>query len=235
MIETQIDDKLWKSIRKNYEVSSYSEAIIDAIYYLSNMVRDKTGLESDGVVLVGQALGGSQPLIKVNSLQTESEINVQKGLEQILRGIFQAIRNPRSHERYEDSQKDADAIIIFIDYICKVIDQSKTQFSETEFLSRVFDKNFVANERYSELLVEEIPKRKRLNVAIEVYKKKETGDGNKLSHFFKVILSQFDEGELNRFFEVVSEELTKVSDEKIVRCNLQVIPFHLWMKVKEAV
>lgn len=233
MVETQIDEKLWRALRKNYEGRSYSEAIIDSIYYLSNLIRDKTGLESDGVALVGQAFGGNQPLIKVNSLQTESETNIQKGLEQILRGIFQAIRNPRSHDRFDDSQKEADAIIIFVDYLCKIIDQSKTKFSEIGYLNRVFDSNFVQSDRYAELLVEEIPKRKRLNFAIEVYKKKETGDGKKISYFIDAILEQFNEDELNQFFEVVSDELSKVIDEKTIRYNLQIIPLVKWERISE--
>ncbi|GIO64060.1 hypothetical protein J43TS9_56340 [Paenibacillus cineris] len=233
VIETQIDMKLWNSIKKNYESRSFSESIIDAIYFLSNLIRDKTGLESDGAALIGQAFGGTQPLIKVNALQTESEVNVQKGLEQILRGIYQAIRNPRSHDRFEDSQKEADAIITFIDYLCTVIDQSKTQYSEVEFLNRVFDNNFVPNNRYAELLVEEIPKRKRLNFAIEVYKKKETGDGKKLGFFVQAIINQFNGDELTQFFTVVSDELSKVTEDKVIRSNLQIIPFDLWHRISE--
>ncbi|WP_348620200.1 TIGR02391 family protein [Paenibacillus polymyxa] len=233
MLETQIDKKLWNSIKKNYESRSFSESIIDAIYFLSNLIRDKTGLESDGAALIGQAFGGAQPLIKVNALQTESEINVQKGLEQILRGIYQAIRNPRSHDRFEDSQKEADAIITFIDYLRSVIDHSKTQFSEVEFMNRVFDSNFVPNNRYAELLVEEIPKRKRLNFAIEVYKKKETGDGKKLGVFIHAILKQFSEEEATQFFTVISDELSTVTEEKIIRLNLQIVPFEMWHRIRE--
>ncbi|MFC7679939.1 TIGR02391 family protein [Paenibacillus sp. GCM10028914] len=233
MLETHIDKKLWNSIKKNYESRSFSESIIDSIYYLSNLIRDKTALESDGAALIGQAFGGTQPLIKVNALQTESEINVQKGLEQILRGIYQAIRNPRSHDRFEDSQKEADAIITFIDYLCSIIDQSKTQFSEVEFMNRVFDSDFVPNNRYAELLVEEIPKRKRLNFTIEVYRKKDTGDGKKLGFFIRAMLKQFNEEEITQFFTVVSDELSTVTEEKIIRLNLQIIPFKMWYRIRE--
>lgn len=233
MLETQIDEKVWKAVQKNYEGRSFSEAIIDSVYYLSNLIRDKTGLESDGVALIGQAFGGTQPHIKVNALQTESEVNIQKGLEQILRGIYQAIRNPRSHDRYNDSQKDADAIIIFIDYLCNLIDQSKTQFSDVDFLNRVFDSNFVESERYAELLVEEIPKRKRLNFAIEVYKKKETGEGKKITYFMNNILAQLSNEELEQFYEVVSDELLIISNENTIRYTLQILPLDNWHRIKE--
>jgi uncharacterized protein (TIGR02391 family) len=60
-----------------------------------------------------ETLGGKTPRLKVNRLQTESEQNVQKGIEALLRGIYQAIRNPRSHGRHADEEKDMVAIILF--------------------------------------------------------------------------------------------------------------------------
>ena len=102
-LETNIRESLWAAIQTNYENHNYTGAILDAMHFLSNLLRDKTGLEDDGVSLVGQALGGRNPKLKVNKLQSESDKNVQKGVEQILRGLYQAIRNPRSHEKYQGS------------------------------------------------------------------------------------------------------------------------------------
>jgi uncharacterized protein (TIGR02391 family) len=155
-LKTKINNELWSVIKRNYESESYSEAILDAIYYLNNLIRNKTGLESDGTNLVGQAFGGEKPKIKVNDLQTESDWNVQKGLLLTMKGIMRAIRNPRSHDKYDDDIKDAEAIIVFIDYLCRIITESKTQFSKDEYLDRVLDENYFKNKRYSELLVEEI-------------------------------------------------------------------------------
>ena len=153
-IETRLDPRLWNAIQSTYNNRNFTAAILDAVYFLSDLIRDKTGLQSDGVSLVGQAFGGKSPQLKVNRLQTDSEKNIQAGLEQILRGLFQAIRNPRSHEKYTDKQEDADAIILFVNYLISVIDKSKTPFTKPEFLARVFDKNFVQNQRYAQLLVE---------------------------------------------------------------------------------
>ena len=107
-LETILVKRLWESIQSSYEARNFTGAILDAIYSLSDLIREKTGLQSDGTTLVGQALGGKSPKLKVNRLQTESEKNVQSGIEQILRGLFQAVRNPRSHEKRVDTQKDAD-------------------------------------------------------------------------------------------------------------------------------
>ncbi len=96
---------------------NYSHSIVDAMHHFSTVLRDKAGVDGDGAALVGQALGGDSPRLKINKLQTETERNQQHGIESILRGMYQAIRNPRSHEQIEDTQETADAIIVFINYL----------------------------------------------------------------------------------------------------------------------
>jgi len=152
-VEAVLDTRLWQAVQNSYESGNYTGAILDALHFLSNLIREKTGLESDGVALAGQAFGGKSPKLKVNKLQSESDKNVQRGIEQLVRGIYQGIRNPRSHEKYTDSEKDAEAIILFINYLIKTIEQSKSPFTKSDFLKRVFDPDFVRNERYAKLLV----------------------------------------------------------------------------------
>src|SRR5262245_47467588 len=116
-LETKLTQSLWGAIQSNYEKRNYAEAIKDGIYFLSDLLRNKADVDGDGAALVGQALGGNTPKLKLNKLQTESDWNIQKGTEQILRGIYLAIRNPRFHEKVTDSQDDADAILLFISYL----------------------------------------------------------------------------------------------------------------------
>ncbi len=87
-ISTEIVESLWASIQNTYESRNYTGAILDALYYLSNVIREKTGLLSDGVPLIGQAFGGKSPKLRVNPLQTESDMNVQKGTESLLISLF---------------------------------------------------------------------------------------------------------------------------------------------------
>ena len=119
----------------------------------SGILGGRSGLDSDGVALVGAAFGGSSPKLKVNRLQTESEQNVQRGVESLLRGIYQALRNPRSHGIVKDDERDAVAILIFVDYLLRVVDQSRSPFTIDAFVARVLDPDFVPKERYATLLV----------------------------------------------------------------------------------
>lgn len=68
-----IDERLWLAIQASYEAGDYSSAILDCVFYLSELIRNKSGLDTDGNSLVGGAFGGANPIIKVNSLHTESE------------------------------------------------------------------------------------------------------------------------------------------------------------------
>jgi len=233
-IETVIDETLWNSIRTNYENRNYSGAILDSIHFLSDLIREKTELQGDGVSLIGQAFGGRQPKLKITKLQNQSEKDIQKGTEQILRGIYLSIRNPRSHEKYDDEEKDADAIIVFVDYLIRIIGKSKTQFSENDFIRKVFDRDFVENERYAEIIINQIPNKKRVNFLINVYSKKETGDGKKLKYFFQAMLNKLNDDELKQFFTIVSEELQSTDSTQSIRLTLQIIPPKYWPNLDEA-
>lgn len=233
-LKTHIKSELWLAISNTYEAGNYTHAVLDSMHYLSNVLREKAGVDGDGVALVGQALGGDSPRLRVNKLQTETERNIQKGLEQILRGLFQAIRNPRSHEQIEDDKNTTDAIIFFIDYLLGILAESEEPFTIPKFLLRVFDPDFVKSDRYAQLLAEEIPENKRLDTLIEIYRKKCDGDGEKLKYIVNVILQRLTYDQTTEFLAVVSDELRTTQDSTAIRITLQILPPYLWVRVDEA-
>jgi uncharacterized protein (TIGR02391 family) len=233
-LQTLIDSRLWQAIGSRYEGGDYTGAILDATHFLSDMLRDKAGVGGDGVVLVGQALGGKSPLLRINKLQSESDKSIQSGIEQLLRGIYQAIRNPRSHEKYNDGKADADAIVYFLDYIIRIIDKSKTPFTRADFLARVFDDGFVEDDRYATLLVKEIPGKQRFDVFIEAYQKREDGKGHKLKYFFHALYKRLSRDEKAQVCQLVSQELKSVESDSAVRTAIQVMPENCWEKYDES-
>ena len=166
-------------------------------------------------------------------MQTETERNIQKGVEQLLRGLFIAIRNPRSHEQIANSKQTADPIIFFIDYLLTLIIASEDPFTIEKFSKKVFDPDFVESERYAELLVSEIPINKRLETTIVVFMMRLNGDGKKLYYLFNAILNILSEDEINQFLLVVSDDLRSQNDEKAIRLVLQVLPPSLWQNLTE--
>ena len=232
-LETEINQDLWRSIRGSYETGLWSNAILDAIHFLSDALRTKTGLQSDGAALVGQALGGKNPKLRLNRLQTDSEKDVQRGVEQLLYGIYSAFRNPRSHECIKDTQADADAIIVFISYLLRLIGHARAEFSLETCVQRVLEENFVPNERYAKLIVSEIPARHRLDVFLTVFQRKHTADGRNLRYFFDEVLSQLSADEQEEAFQAISQELRETNEESVIRAVLAALDPEYWPRLDE--
>lgn len=232
-LETNLPSGLWDSVRANLEKRSFAEAVLDAFYFLSDLLREKSGAVGDGATLVGQALGGANPKIRINKLESESEKSIQRGLEMTLRGLYQAIRNPRSHEKVKDSEDDAKILILFIGYLTRQIDQAKSQFSPSEFLKKVFDSNFVPNERYARLLVNEIPAGRRLDVFLDVFRVMETGLSENLTHFFSALLEQLSTEEIRTVYDVVSDTLRRTDDDRTIRQVIVCIGPRHWPQYSE--
>ena len=234
-IRNEIDVELWEVIKKNYESENYTGAILDAIFKLTDTIRNKTGLEGDGANLIGQAFGGDDPRIKLNKLQTDSEKDMQKGIQEILRGIYAGIRNPRSHDAMTDDKLSADAIIVFINFLLKLIDQSKLRFCEEDFLERVFDPYYVKTKEYSSLLVQDIPKRQRANIAIQTILRRNEGDIYALGYFLEALFDQLEDAEIARVYKVVSDELRTTTNHTDIRYLVHICPAKYWDQIESSV
>jgi uncharacterized protein (TIGR02391 family) len=227
-----VDERLWLAVQASYESGDYSGAILDSVVYLSELIRNKSALDSDGNSLVGSAFGGTNPIIKVNSLHTESERDEQRGVEQLLRGIYTAIRNPRIHEKRTDSADTADAIITFIGWVTSLIDRSKSPFDIEQIIESVFDKHFAQNERYADLLVCRIPIRKRQDALVRVFQRRTEGNYKSLRLFTTSVLKTLTAEEQDQFWQAVSEALEAASSDNDFRSIIQ-IAGEDWIKISE--
>lgn len=232
-LSTQITPELWDAVSKPYESAMYKDAVLEAFHYLSNLLRERANVDGDGASLVGQALGGDNPRLRINNFQTETEKNEQKGLEQTLRGMYLGIRNPRSHEQYVDTQPTADAIIIFLDYVLRIVGQAKEPFTLDKWVQMVFEPNFVASERYAELLVSDVPIKKRLDAIIMIYRKKTPAKANDLKLMFQSFASILTDEQLNDLLVVVSDELRTTPNDLDIQTILEMLPTKLWPKIDE--
>lgn len=234
-LKINVEQELWEVLEKNYESEEYSNAILDAMHLLTETIRNKTGLEGDGSSLVGQAFGGDNPKIQLNKLQTESEKNIQKGIQEILKGLYTAVRNPRSHDKQNDTKEDADSIIYFINYMLRLIDKSKISFEKSIFLQRVFDEHYVRSKEYSNLLVGVIPKRQRMDIAIAVILKRKSGNIYSLHYFMESLFDKLEDHEINQVYRVISEDLMYTNLEEDIRTILHVCPAKYWNRIDKAV
>jgi uncharacterized protein (TIGR02391 family) len=232
-LQTIIGQELWHAISRSYLSQAYCNAILDSIHYLSDIIRDKSGVDGDGVPLVGQAFGGDTPRIRINKLQTQSERDEQKGLADLLRGIYTGIRNTRSHEQIEDSKDTADSIIIFINYLLTIIEESKVSFTIEQWLDRVFDPDFVPNARYAQVIVAEIPPRKRIDALLTLYRNKMEGDSTHIRLTFEALISVIGQDNLGELSRAASEELRVIRNEEVIAKAIDCLPAEIWPLITE--
>jgi hypothetical protein len=72
-LQAHVPIDLWKAIKDAYEAENYSHAFLESTMYLTTLLRERAEVDGDGVTLVGLALGGDSPRLRINTLQTDSE------------------------------------------------------------------------------------------------------------------------------------------------------------------
>lgn len=232
-LQSYIPRNLWGAIITQYESKEYANAISEAFIHLSEIIRDRAGVDGDGANLVGQALGGELPRLKLNALQTESERNIQKGFEQIIRGLYIGVRNPRSHGSIEDSKETADSIIHFIGYVETVLNASKEAFTIDGLVERLSEADFVESARYGELIVAEIPKLRMADAAIAVYRTRRQFEFRRLKFFAPALIGALEPNQLAAYLSVVSDDLRSAADDAGIRSALQMLTPDVWPSISE--
>lgn len=224
--------KLWDAIRHHYETASWSSVMLDAVNALGDELRAKSGLQGDGTNLVGQALGGKSPRVKLNKLVTESDQNVQAGIESIARGLYQAIRNPRSHGRVPDTESDAAAVVIFVNYLLQQLGQARDAFTIDAFLESLRDRNFVPSQRYAALLLADVPKSK-LGDTVSVAFAQRPSNCEPLREFFTVGIGLLEPVDRADFFELVTSHVKAAQSDGDLRTIFQSLAPVFWKEIGE--
>ena len=202
---------------------------------VTDVLRDKSGLDGDGDSLVTQALGFSpqrQPKIKANKLQTQTERDVQKGLMLVLQGMYALIRNPRSHETVDDDQHTADTIVLFIDYLLEYLGRSQQSFTVQWFLDRVTDAYFVQDPEYVTGIVDMIPAQKAGDTLIEVFRIRYAKQTTNHQLVIEQLVDRATDDAIEDFMSVVSEDLQTVDDAASVGLVISVLPSKLWPRIQ---
>lgn len=93
-------------VRKLFDDGHYSESTFEALKYLDKKVQAIASSSKSGVQLMMQAFGGHPPVIHLNALSNQSELDEQEGFKFIFAGIMSAIRNPKGHEHSIEDDPD---------------------------------------------------------------------------------------------------------------------------------
>jgi uncharacterized protein (TIGR02391 family) len=94
--------KLHPRIRKVSENSfmniDYRNAILGSFIEVEKMAKEKSGINESGINLFGEIFNMNHPILKLNQLNDQSDIDEQKGFMLIFQGAHTGIRNPRAHD-----------------------------------------------------------------------------------------------------------------------------------------
>lgn len=234
-LRSEVSEGIWRAVQQKYESGLLADAVLEAMKVLTSTIREKAMADGDGASLVGQALGGQSPKIKLNKMESTSERDEQRGFEQLLRGLYQGIRNPRTHETYEDTKDDADALIHFVDFVCRKISDTKSYFELSEFKKRVFDKLFVEKDEYAELIVSEVPHDELVDAVVSVLRDRAMGDQSKLQCFFRAVFNRADAEQTRSIVEAMSNELRTANSEDDMIGVIRLLQGELWSLVDDDV
>lgn len=109
---------------------NYFHAVLEATKGVAEMIRRKTCLLSDGAELVDAALGGPDPLLRINPCLTETEKSEQRGFINLLKGLFGTFRNPTAHAPrivWNMDRQDALDLFTLASYAFRRIDAAKAK------------------------------------------------------------------------------------------------------------
>lgn len=104
---------------------NYFHAVLEAVKGVAERLRLMSGLGSDGAELVNAVFSVKAPILAINTHKTDTELSEQKGIANMLVGIFGAIRNPVAHApKTTWAMPEQDAIDVFgiLSYVHRKLD-----------------------------------------------------------------------------------------------------------------
>lgn len=109
-----------------YKDGHYSNAVEDAMKALQALVRLYSGIEDrDGTGLMEFVFSPKNPILKINALADQSDVDEQKGFMNLFSGAVSGLRNPRAHKIIKDDPEMALEFIAFISLLAKFADKSQ--------------------------------------------------------------------------------------------------------------
>lgn len=117
--------KIFDYCREELLQDNYFHAVLEAVKGIAERLRQMSGLTSDGADLVNMALSTKNPILKLNSLASETELSEQRGIANLLVGVFGAIRNPTAHAPkvvWPMPEQDALDVFAILSYVHRKLD-----------------------------------------------------------------------------------------------------------------
>lgn len=207
-LENLLCDNLYKAIQLHYDNKDYTEAVRDAMFFLNELVREKSGLDNkDGVALFESAFLGRNPALRINDGNSETDKNIQEGIGYILKGMTQMIRNPISHEKITITKIEAESILLFSNVIIKKIDNSSGKTLIENYMDIIGLQDFTPTREYSELLVARIPVKKRLELLLSIFEQRGVLKNTPLVYLIDLLIDAISANERKILIDLFDQKL----------------------------
>ena len=109
----------------------YANAVEDAFKCVNNAVKEKSKVSNDGDSLMRHVFSANSPVLMLNSFQSESDRNEQRGYMDIFAGAMTGIRNPRAHEHeIVDDPETALEMLIIANHLMRKLEHSTAASSD---------------------------------------------------------------------------------------------------------
>lgn len=125
LLQRGTHEEVLKYCRAELLQENYFHAVLEAVKSVGERLRQMSGLGTDGAELVNAALSTKSPILAINSLSTDTEVSEQKGIANLLVGIFGAIRNPTAHAPkvvWAMPEQDALDVLAILSYVHRKLD-----------------------------------------------------------------------------------------------------------------
>lgn len=117
------DQELLRFVAPLYANGHYVQAVEEACKFLDNLVKRRSGNSNQtGAGLMRTVFSPKKPVLKLNSLGTQSEKDEQQGYMDLFAGAMSGIRNPRAHEHeWADTEGTALCLLGFVNHLVEKV------------------------------------------------------------------------------------------------------------------
>ena len=124
--ETALHPEVERAVAKLFKDGHYANAVEDTCKVLDGLVKLRSGiLDQSGTDLMLRVFSPKNPVLRFNSLQTETDRSEQQGMMHLFAGAMLAFRNPRAHQIIQDHPERALEIITFLSLLAKLLDNAE--------------------------------------------------------------------------------------------------------------
>lgn len=116
---------IYEHAYQQYRNGHLRDAVLNATVAVFDLIRERSGLKTDGQALVTEAFSLEKPRLIFSELESESGRNDQKGFLQILIGAYIGIRNPKAHSLHHDlDERKAVEYLIFTSLLARRVSEA---------------------------------------------------------------------------------------------------------------